>query len=352
MRFHDGHMHGWKRHGGGNGNYPMGPYKIVNNFLEAAGENIIFGGAGGSLVPADIEIRRNHMFKPMIWLKGQPGFVGGASGSPFVVKNLFELKNAERLLFEANILENAWGGFSQRGWGVVLTPRGSWAAVQDITIRFNTISHVGAGMQLCATKNLENGVMVDSLAAQRWSIHDVVIDDVDATRFNGSGNLFQLGTGFSNKFFNSISINHVTGFPDANHGVLSLGGATNLPKAYNMDLTNNLLIAGKYIVWSTGTANACAVSGNPMASFNACWTSYSAGPNVLIGVNTNTAAANWPSGNSFPANPSAVQFVNFNNGNGGNYALMPSSPFKNAASDGKDPGADINAISLATFGVR
>jgi len=338
--------------GGGNGNLPMGPYKIVNNFLEAGGENIIFGGAGGSVAPADIEIRRNHMFKPLTWLQGQPGFVGGPSGDPFMVKNLFELKNAERLLFEGNILENSWGGFSQRGWGIVLTPRGSWAPVQDITIRYNTLSHTGAGMQLCATKNLENGVMVDSLAAQRWSIHDIVIEDVDGTKFNGSGNLFQLGTGFTTKFFNSVSINHVTGFPDPNHGVISLGGATNLPKAYNMDITNNLLLAGKFIVWSTGIANGCAVSGNPMASFNACWTSYIAGPNALIGINTNTAAANWPAGNFFPTSVAAVQFTNFNNGNGGNYALLPTSPYKNAASDGKDLGADINAVNAATAGVR
>src|SRR5262249_28086691 len=40
-----------------------GPFKIANSFLEAAGENLLFGGADPSipdLVPADIEIRGNH----------------------------------------------------------------------------------------------------------------------------------------------------------------------------------------------------------------------------------------------------------------------------------------------------
>ncbi|PYM68877.1 MAG: hypothetical protein DME03_23425, partial [Candidatus Rokuibacteriota bacterium] len=40
-----------------------GPFKIVNNYLEAAGENVMFGGADPSianLVPSDIEIRGNH----------------------------------------------------------------------------------------------------------------------------------------------------------------------------------------------------------------------------------------------------------------------------------------------------
>ncbi len=45
-----------------------GPFKIVNNFLEGAAENIMFGGADPripGLVPSDIEIRGNHLFKPM-----------------------------------------------------------------------------------------------------------------------------------------------------------------------------------------------------------------------------------------------------------------------------------------------
>src|SRR5437899_115569 len=44
-----------------------GPFKIVNNYLEAAGENVMFGGADPSitnLVPADIEIRHNYFFRP------------------------------------------------------------------------------------------------------------------------------------------------------------------------------------------------------------------------------------------------------------------------------------------------
>lgn len=45
-----------------------GPFRIINNYLEAAGENIMFGGADPAvynLVPTGIEISRNHIFKPM-----------------------------------------------------------------------------------------------------------------------------------------------------------------------------------------------------------------------------------------------------------------------------------------------
>ena len=47
-----------------------GPFTIENNYLEAAGENVLFGGADpavSNLVPSDILLRRNHLFKPLAW---------------------------------------------------------------------------------------------------------------------------------------------------------------------------------------------------------------------------------------------------------------------------------------------
>jgi hypothetical protein len=47
-----------------------GPYVIENNYLEAAGENIMFGGADPGirdLVPENITIRRNVLSKPLAW---------------------------------------------------------------------------------------------------------------------------------------------------------------------------------------------------------------------------------------------------------------------------------------------
>ena len=53
----------------------VGPFKIVNNHLEASGENVMFGGwdpTTAGLVPADIEIRGNHFIKPLSWRPGDP----------------------------------------------------------------------------------------------------------------------------------------------------------------------------------------------------------------------------------------------------------------------------------------
>jgi hypothetical protein len=54
-----------------------GPYHIINNYVEAAAENIMFGGADPkipNLVPSDIEIRGNHVFKPLSWKVGDPSY--------------------------------------------------------------------------------------------------------------------------------------------------------------------------------------------------------------------------------------------------------------------------------------
>ena len=69
--------------------------------------------------------------------------------------------------------------------------------------------------------------------------------------------------------------------------------------------------------------------------------------NVLI---AGTGA--WPAGNFFPASPAAVRFVDYNNGNGGNYTLLNTSPYHNAGTDGKDLGADVSAVTARTSGVQ
>jgi hypothetical protein len=54
----------------------------------------------------------------------------------------------------------------------------------------------------------------------------------------------------------------------------------------------------------------------------------------------------------FPATIGDVGFVNFNDGNGGDYHLLPNNPYKGKASDGSDPGADIDALNAAIQGVE
>ena len=342
---------------GGLGNHPMGPYKIVDNFLEAAAQSILFGGGAATQTPADIEVRNNHMFKPLTWKKGQPGFVGGTSGNPFIVKNLFELKNAQRVLLDSNIMEDAWGGYSQVGFALLLTPKNQSALtpcpicqVTDITVRYNYISHTGAGMQLGNGGSDDGSLPLDG---GRYSIHDVVFDDLDGPTYDGPGTFVQVSTGPGAPVLHDVAINHITAFPKSTSFLI--GDVTSIaPQMPNFSFTNSIISAGIYPVWSTGTDGAlnCATHDHPLITFNACFNGYNFSGNVIIASPSAYPASAWPAQNLFAATATAVQFVNYNGGNGGNYQLQPTSPYVGAGSDGKDLGADLDAIGTVTANIR
>jgi hypothetical protein len=123
-----------------------GPIKIVDNFLSATTEDVMFGGTGGydnPYVPSDIEIRRNHFFKPLSWI-----LLTTVSPVKWSVKNNLEFKSARRVLVEGNILENNWKS-AQVGYSVLFTVRtsqsGDIAVVDDITVENNILTNVDAG---------------------------------------------------------------------------------------------------------------------------------------------------------------------------------------------------------------
>lgn len=335
---------------GGDSGDPVGPFKVVDNFLEASGENILFGGAGGTITPTDIQISQNHFFKPLTWMKGQVGYVGAANGNPFIVKNLLELKNAQRVLVEANIMEYSWGGFSQTGYGIVVTPTNQSGncpicQVTDITIRYNTISHVGAGLQIA--NDLSAGA--PALDGQRYSIHDITIDDMNAVKYAGSGNFAEIMRVSPNvPQLQNVSINHVTAFAPTN---MFMVGGTTTDLMPNFIFNNSIFLAGTYPIWSTGGSTDCANYDKPLTTFNDCFSTYSFAKNAMIATPSAYPASLWPAGNFFPATASTVQFVNYNNAIGGNYQLLSTSPYHNAGTDGKDLGADVATIVSETTGV-
>ena len=337
--------------GGGNGSLPMGPYKIVNNFLEAAGENIIFGGGAATQTPADIEIRRNHFFKPLSWMQGSPTF----SGMVAIVKNHLELKNAQRVLVDSNIMENAWGGFSQKGFSILLTPKNQNdngtgvcpdCQVTDVTIRYATISHVAAGFQIA---NVLSPAGAAPLQGQRYSIHDVIVDDIDGQTYVGPGVLAQIST-IAQPLLQQVSIQHVTAFPA--NTLLSVGGP-NTVKMPGFIFANNIVTSGTYPIWSTGAfgSQGCAYYDRPLTTMNTCFAAYVFGHNAIVNAPSAFPAAIWPTDNLFLPS-SALQFANFSNGNGGDYHLLPGSPAKGAASDGTDMGANVDTVLNAIAGVQ
>src|SRR5262249_44193528 len=128
-----------------------GPFKIVNNYLEGAGENFMLGGAPPSLpnlIASDIEFRLNNVSKPLSWKQDDPTY----AGQPWTVKNLFELKNAQRLLVDQNVFENNWAD-AQNGFCILFTPRSEagvapQATASDVTFTNNIVRHSGCGFNI------------------------------------------------------------------------------------------------------------------------------------------------------------------------------------------------------------
>ncbi len=346
---------------GGTSNTQDGPFKIEDNFLEAAGEAVMFGGGSAKFTPTDIEILGNHFWKPWQWRPGNRPFVGGADGHPFVVKNQLELKNAIRVLVDGNLIENTWGGFSQNGSGILLTPKSQHkrhggnscpkCQVTDITIRYVQISHGGGGIQMATSLSGSGKNGGEALAGTRWSLHDIVMDDI-SSNYVGLGNLFLLMNNWEKNPLNTVTINHVTGFADTTTTMLFVGNIVRSVPMYGLVFTNNLLLASRYPVWNTGKSNSCAADDVPVTTIKKCFKTFTFANNAIIAPPPQFPPSTWPANNMFPKTIAAVNFTSFNDGDGGNYELQPGSLYKNAGTDGKDLGADIVGLNAELANVE
>ena len=334
-----------------------GPLKIVNNFVEGGDSAVGFGGQGNPYGnPADVEIRRNHLFKPWSWQYGSPTYLGYA----FSAKVALESKNSNRVLIEGNIMEHTWGDAGpgtavQGGDGSIvwLGPKNQSSAcptcdVSDITFRYNLIRHAGAGPYIFDAPS-DTGAL--AVQAKRYSIHDNLLDDISTTYSrHGSGN------GMLHRFFGTttflpprdVMVFHNTGLASG-LGFLSLGGTT--APYVNFNFTNNLEIDGTY-----GISGCASLFGT--AALASCAPGYTFTGNVIVGGRSNIL-----SGAVMPASVTTVGFANFNNGNGGDYRLCvgpgnpvasctAASPYINAGTDGRDIGADLNTLNTMISGVN
>jgi hypothetical protein len=191
-----------------------------------------------------------------------------------------------------------------------------------------------------------------ALAGTRWSIHDVVLDDL-STKYVGGGTAFEIVNEWSINPLNTVTISHVTAFPDSNSHLMIVGNTIKTSPMYGLVFTNNLVVTGQYPVWNTGGGQAnCAYKDVPLISITTCFTTFTFGNNGLVASPPAFPPSTWPANNMFPLTVNEVGFTNFGNGNGGNYELLSGSPYENKGTDGKDLGADIVGLNAALANVE
>jgi len=301
-----------------------GPYTVETNYLEAAGENFILGGSDppiSGLVTQDVVFRRNHLAKPAAW-----------RSEKWQVKNLFELKNARRVLVEGNLMEYVWQE-AQVGYAILLTPRNQdgrapWVTVEDVTIRQNLVRHAGGALQIIGEdSNHPSG------STRRVRIADNLFYDVNAGTWGGTGAFALIGEGPTD-----IAIEHNTVSQSGNI-IMAYGGGKGEPKPIaGLVFRDNLIRHNQYGVHGADRAPG-------MDTLQAFFPDAVFQSNVIGGGD----AKRYPKGNTFISDSDFD--ASFVNAAAGNYRLAPASRLRGAASDGRDVGADITAIAQA-LGLR
>jgi hypothetical protein len=288
--------------GGWNG---PGGYLIANNFLEAAGENVMFGGADpgiAGLVPSDISIVGNHFHKPMSW-----------RGSRWVVKNLLELKNAQRVRVDGNLMENNWVA-GQTGSAVLLKSVNQdggapWSVVQQVEFTNNVVRHVAGGLNIAGRPERHPAIEANNII-----VRNNLFEDVSGRAYGGGGRFLMMSGGAH------ITIDHNTAISDGISAVSPDGNPVT-----GFVFTNN-------VVFDHGLG----LKGSGTAPGNATIARYFPGGYFAGNVFAGSSGANYPAANYY----ASIADVGFNNAAAGDFRLAPGSPFKLGATDGSDPGCD------------
>jgi hypothetical protein len=295
-----------------------GDYLIENNYLEAAGENIMFGGADpfiADLTPTTIVVRNNFLSKPLAWReKGAPRWQ---------VKNLFELKNARGVVVERNVMERSWQQ-AQSGYAVLFTVRNQdgacpWCQVEDVQFRGNVIRDVAAGMQILGTDPVHPSRQTNNIV-----VRDNIFDGIDRDAWGGDGYLVLLSDAPRD-----VTIDHNTIIQGASGGIVKIANGV----TERLTLTNNIARHGDY-----------GIIGRDRGIGNDSIRTYLPGAVITHNVLAGGKASAYPADNLFPSlDEFRAQFVDVA---ARDYRLTPRSAWLHAASDGRALGADLALVQL------
>ena len=294
-----------------------GPFVIDNNYLEAAAENVMFGGSDPSipdLVPTGITIRRNYVTKPLEW-----------RGSRWTVKNLLELKNARQVVVESNVFENNWVA-AQTGYALLFKPvnqdgKAPWSDVSDVTVQYNIVRHVSSAINILGTDYEHPSAHMRGLV-----IRNNVFYDVDSAHWGGDGRFLLIGGGPAD-----IVIDHNTVIQSGS--VVQFYGTQN-GKPWvidNLHFTNNL-----------ARHNQFGIIGESAGIGRTAITAYVSHDEFRRNVLAGGDPARYPPDNLFPT--VAQLMAEFMDSAHDDYRLRLNSSFRTAGIDGSILGANMEDL--------
>jgi hypothetical protein len=281
-----------------------GPVEIVNNYLEGAAENILFGGAGSflKLVPTNCLVSGNYLNKPIEWREQN-----------WLVKNLFEIKNGRGIKVENNLMTNNWA-MGQDGIAVLFTTRadnGDASVIEDIEFTGNVVRGAGGGISV----NGEEGS-----GGHRLQIRNNFFEDIGGQKWNSAGH-----------FMKSTAWNGLT---IENNTIIQTGNITNAygKPVKNFVFRNNIVFENLYGIKGDGMGSGQEV-------INSFFSNGTVTGNIIVGGK----AGLYREKNFFLNSISQIGFVSAEKGD---YRLQKDSPYLNKGFTGKSIGADFNPQSV------
>ncbi|MBI2816281.1 MAG: hypothetical protein HYX72_05040 [Acidobacteria bacterium] len=295
-----------------------GPFVLHNNYIEAAGENVMFGGedpAISNLVPSNIAITHNRFAKPLSWRVGHPSY----AGTHWMVKNLLELKNAQDVIIDRNIFEYNWAD-AQQGFAIVITPRNQsgtapWSVVQNVTFTNNIVRHSASGMVILGYDDNHRSRQANHITIRNNLFYDI------STDWGGGGRWFHILNGTAH-----VTIDRNTALHTA-----AIAFADRKPHT-NFVFTNNIT------PHNTGgpgyLRNMCGISGENSSPGKDALKRFFPGAAILNnviygtgpgdGITAKWLTANYPSGNYYL---DSVRDVGFSGYSGGRQTASKPSDF-------------------------
>jgi hypothetical protein len=236
------------------------------------------------------------------------------------VKNLVELKNAQRVWISGNVIEYNWAA-AQPGYAVLFTVRNQdgrcpWCVVSQVQFVNNLVRHSAMGVSILGTDNDH-----PSQQTQGIVIRNNLFYDIDKTNWGGNG-YFLLMTGGPR----DVTVDHNTIIQEHASGIMQLDGQPILQFTF----TNNV-----------ARQNANGIIGTNHAPGNDTISAFLPASLITHNAIADGAAGRYPSGNVFPTSDQfRGQFMSYTDDD---YRLVPGSNWRGAGTDGGDLGANLVA---------
>jgi hypothetical protein len=260
---------------------------------------------------------------------GSAGAAPATIGDRWQVKNVFELKNARRVIVEYNVFENNWL-HAQPGYAIVLTPRNqdgkcTWCVVEDVTFQYNIVRNSSAGINLTGYDWPNSSAQTNGIRIRHNLFYGI-------TKTLGGNGWFML-VGDEPR---DVVVDHNTVEFDGSAAVYAHGGTSSSPRQIQgFQFTNNALRHNEY-----------GINGAHFAWGNGILSGYFPGAIVRGNWMSGGTASRYPSGNHFSGTFESA----FVNAAAADFRVAPGSILAGRATDGTNIGADAVLVLAGTTG--